>query len=60
LKKSCHVILDFSRVNEIGQAHAYEIFRVIRVAHPETVIVPTHIKSDVKDMVNRITSKGAS
>lgn len=52
-EKFRHVILDFSGVDEIGQAFADEVFRVFHTAHPKTVLAPVHMKPDVQDMVNR-------
>lgn len=47
------VILDFSGVEEIGQAFADEVFRVFQKAHPDTQLVPVSMSPSVKDMVSR-------
>ena len=47
------VVLDFSAVEEIGQAFSDEIFRVFQVAHPEIVMVPVKMNDSVRAMVNR-------
>jgi hypothetical protein len=50
------VILDFDGVAEIGQAFADEVFRVFRVAHPKTALVPIHMTDAVREMVGRVTA----
>ena len=52
-----HVILDFSGVQEIGQAFADEVFRVFRAAHPDIIMVPVHMTAAVKGMVSRALSR---
>ncbi len=47
------VILDFTGVEEIGQAFSDEVFRVFQKAHPETRLVPVNMTAAVKDMVAR-------
>lgn len=47
------VILDFSGVDEIGQAFADEIFRVFANAHPELELVEIHAAPDVEKMIIR-------
>ena len=50
------VILDFSDVEQIGQAFADEVFRVFQNAHPDTKLVPTGMNPYVKAMVSRVKS----
>lgn len=47
------VILDFTGVEEIGQAFADEVFRVFQNAHQDTKLVPVNMTPAVKDMVSR-------
>jgi len=47
------VILDFTGVEEIGQAFSDEVFRVFQKAHPETTLVPENMTAAVKDMIMR-------
>lgn len=47
------VILDFSGVEEIGQAFSDEVFRVFQKAHPDTRLVPVNITPAVKNMIAR-------
>jgi len=47
------VILDFTGVEEIGQAFSDEVFRVFQKAHPETRLVPENMTAAVKNMVAR-------
>jgi DNA-binding transcriptional ArsR family regulator len=47
------VVLDFSGVEEIGQAFADEVFRVFQQAHPATQLVPINMPTAVQNMVNR-------
>lgn len=47
------VILDFSGVEEIGQAFSDEVFRVFQNAHKDTKLVPVKMTPAVKDMVFR-------
>lgn len=53
------VILDFSGVEEIGQAFADEVFRVFQKAHPDTQLVPVSMSPSVKDMVSRAKTLGS-
>lgn len=54
------VVLDFSGVASVGQAFADEVFRVFKAKHPEVEIVPIHASSEVKRMISRATTLGAS
>jgi anti-sigma regulatory factor (Ser/Thr protein kinase) len=47
------VLLDFSGVEEIGQAFADEIFRVYATAHPGVKLTPIHANDDVTRMIRR-------
>lgn len=51
------VVLDFSGVEEIGQAFADEVFRVFQQAHPATQLVPINMPVAVQNMVNRAVKK---
>lgn len=44
------VILDFSEINEIGQAFADELFRVYGNAHPGVELIPTNMTQQVERM----------
>ena len=50
------VVLDFTGVEEIGQAFSDEVFRVFQNKHPETKLVPMHMTDAVKNMVLRVKS----
>ena len=54
------VVLDFSGVATVGQAFADEVFRVFKAKHPEVEIVSIHASSEVKRMISRATTLGAS
>ncbi len=53
------VVLDFSGVEEIGQAFADEVFRVFQQAHPATALLPIHMTLAVEKMFKRVMG-GAS
>lgn len=44
------VFLDFSDINEIGQAFADELFRVYGNAHPSVELLPTNMTDQVEKM----------
>ena len=44
------VTLDFSRVEIMGQGFADELFRVFKNAHPDTILTPVNMNSDVQMM----------
>jgi hypothetical protein len=48
------VILDFSGVQEIGQAFADEVFRVFQAAHPQITMTPIYAADAVKAMISRV------
>ena len=50
------VILDFSGVEEIGQAFADEIFRVFASSHPEVSLTAIHDTTEVQQMIVRALS----
>lgn len=54
------VVLDFSGVQTIGQAFADEIFRVFAQQHPDIQLVPYKADSEIKRMIQRVKSGGAS
>lgn len=47
------VILDFTGIDEIGQAFADEIFRVYSHQHPEVRIVPANAGPEIKKLIRR-------
>ncbi len=51
------VILDFSDVQEIGQAFADELFRVYASAHPAVDLMPSHMTEQVERMWRRAISQ---
>jgi len=51
------IILDFNKVDSIGQAFADEIFRVFRSGHPGTHLTPVNANEQVLKMISRVTSK---
>ncbi len=51
------VLLDFKDVPSIGQAFADEIFRVFPNEHPHVNLQPVHVNSEVKRMIDRVTSE---
>jgi anti-sigma regulatory factor (Ser/Thr protein kinase) len=53
LERFRSVELDFKGVEEIGQGFADEVFRVWTLAHPEIVLLPTHMNEPVAFMVSR-------
>lgn len=50
------VILDFNRVEEIGQAFADEIFRVFANSHPTVELIPVNLSDVVRSMITRVKS----
>lgn len=54
------VVLDFAGVAMVGQAFADEVFRVFRSKNPGVEIVPIHTSAEVKRMISRAESLGAS
>jgi anti-sigma regulatory factor (Ser/Thr protein kinase) len=52
------VELDFTGIEEIGQAFADELFRVYARAHPEIRIVPINTVPAVANMIRRAVSAG--
>lgn len=58
VEKFQHVIFDFDEVSSIGQAFADEIFRVYAQKHPDIMLLPVKMETNVKKMVSRaIASK---
>lgn len=47
------VVLDFTGVEEIGQAFADEVFRVFQQTHPATRLAPINMPAAVENMVKR-------
>ena len=52
------VVLDFTGVEEIGQAFADEVFRVFQQAHPGTKLLPVNMSTEVGNMVRRALGAG--
>jgi DNA-binding transcriptional ArsR family regulator len=52
------VVLDFSGVEEIGQAFADEIFRVFAQSHQSVSLIPIKASSDVQQMIVRALATG--
>ena len=50
------VILDFSCVEEIGQAFSDEVFRVFQNTHTDTKLVPINMSESIRNMVSRAKS----
>ena len=60
-RRLCHrfenfleVELDFTGIDEIGQAFAHEIFVVFQNAHKDVRLVPTHMSRDVERMIHHV------
>lgn len=51
------IMLDFKRVESIGQAFADEIFRVFTNEHPNINIIPINANKQVEQMISRVTSQ---
>jgi anti-sigma regulatory factor (Ser/Thr protein kinase) len=51
-----HVVLDFSGVEEIGQAFADELFRVFAANHPQIRLIPENTSPEVGRMISRAVS----
>jgi anti-sigma regulatory factor (Ser/Thr protein kinase) len=50
------VIFDFTGVQTIGRAFADEVFRVFANQHPSIEILPINASTEVRQMINRVTS----
>ena len=50
------VMLDFSGVEQIGQAFADEIFRVFRDQHPEIRLIAINTDPEVEQMIDRVST----
>jgi anti-anti-sigma regulatory factor len=57
-EKFKEVILDFDRVETIGQAFADEIFRVFQQHHPQVHIMYTNVNEEVERSIKRATQGG--
>ncbi len=51
------IVLDFSKVEIIGQAFADEIFRVFRNQHPQVDIIPINTNEFVSKMISKVTNQ---
>lgn len=49
------VLLDFTDIDDIGQAFADEVFRVFAMSHPDIEIIPVCATPAVQQMINRAT-----
>jgi len=59
LERFRNIIFDFEGVSAVGQAFADEIFRVYANNHPDLVLLPINMESNVVKMVNRaLASRG--
>jgi anti-sigma regulatory factor (Ser/Thr protein kinase) len=47
------VLLDFTGIDEIGQAFADEVFRIFGLLHPDVELIPINTEPPVQQMVNR-------
>jgi anti-sigma regulatory factor (Ser/Thr protein kinase) len=56
LDRFSEIVLDFDRVEAVGQGFADEVFRVWRRAHPEVTIEPIRMSETVAFMVERARS----
>ena len=52
-EKFREIMLDFSKIDQIGQAFADEIFRVFNNNHPEIKIIPINYNDEVDSMIKR-------
>jgi hypothetical protein len=59
LGKVREVILDFEKVQEVGQGFADEAFRVWLAAHAGTVIIPVKMRKAVAFMIERARRRSA-
>ena len=55
-EKFKEIMLNFDKVEQIGQAFADEIFRVFANAHPEISLYPVGMNEQVENMINRAKS----
>lgn len=58
LERFREVIVDFDRIEAIGQGFADEVFRVWPTAHPETRVVPENAVPAVEFMIQRALAAG--
>jgi anti-sigma regulatory factor (Ser/Thr protein kinase) len=47
------IVLDFEKVETVGQAFADEIFRVFQFKHPTVELIPININEQVSKMINK-------
>jgi len=50
------IVLDFSKVDSIGQAFADEVFRVFVQEHPDLMLIPSNANEQVKNMIKHVTA----
>ncbi len=56
-EKFKEIILDFNKVDVIGQAFADEIFRVYKNNYPEVRIIPFNCNPEVELMIKRVQNR---
>ena len=49
------IVLDFDRVEVMGQGFADELFRVYALAHPQVVLCPINMISEVEQMIRHVS-----
>lgn len=49
------IILDFDRVEVMGQGFADELFRVYALAHPQVTLCPINMVSEVEQMIRHVS-----
>lgn len=49
------IILDFDRVEVMGQGFADELFRVYALAHPQVALCPINMVSEVEQMIRHVS-----
>lgn len=61
-RRICHrldefkeIILDFDRVEVMGQGFADELFRVYASAHPQVILCPVNMVMEVERMIRHVT-----
>lgn len=54
LDKFESIILDFKKVETVGQAFADEIFRVFHNRHPDIKVIPVNMNDEVNFMITRV------
>lgn len=55
LEEFKEVVLDFDRVEVMGQGFADELFRVYALAHPQVILCPINMVSEVEQMIRHVS-----